>query len=78
MAVELLTGLGEVAEVFGGCVERSGRERFVDRDVDAAQPRSVHPYVSDEIAAGIDDGDVTGLTLRAGFRLFTDEGVVGV
>ncbi|MCT1986484.1 hypothetical protein M3C61_05520 [Dermacoccus abyssi] len=25
--------------------------------------------MSDEIAAGIDDGDVTGLTLRAGFSL---------
>ena len=32
-AVELLTGLGEVAEVCGGCVERAGREGFVDRDV---------------------------------------------
>ena len=42
---------------------------LLDRDVDAAEPRVVHAHVGDEVAAGVGDGDVHGLTDLGGLLL---------
>jgi len=62
--------LGVLGEVFRLPVEGARREGLVDRDVDAADPSAVHPGVSDEIAARIDDGDIAQRAdlPRLGFR----------
>src|SRR3954447_6939846 len=60
-AVELATGLRIGTELGRRQVERPRRERLVDRDVDAADPRAVHAHVRDEVAAGVDDRDVLRL-----------------
>src|SRR5690606_24816530 len=45
------------------------RPCLVDRDVDAADPGAVLPHMRDEIAAGIDDRDVHGLSDLGGLLL---------
>ena len=73
-AEELLSGLAVLGE-FRSCeVKRAGRERLVDRDIDAADPRAVHADVGHEVSADIDYGDVHGLAdlLRFGFRRCND------
>jgi len=51
-----------VARSFGGDVESSRRVGLFNRDVDAPDPRVVHPDVRDEVATGVGDGNVHGLT----------------
>jgi hypothetical protein len=57
-AKELLARLTVFGELRGLDIERARRERLVDRDIDAADPGTVHSDMAHEISAGIDDSDV--------------------
>jgi hypothetical protein len=62
-AVELLPALRVLGQVRSRQVERAGRERLVDGDVDAAGPRTVHPDVRDQVGPSwdtINDGLMRG------------------
>ena len=61
-AEELVAGLGVFAEVFGGDVEGAGGPGLFDGDIDGAEPGVFHALEGEEIAAGVDDRDVHGLT----------------
>jgi hypothetical protein len=69
-AKKLLARLAVFGELRGFDIESARRERFVDRDIDAADPGAIHAHMADEIAAAIDDGDVHWLTdfVRLAFR----------
>src|SRR5690606_3097419 len=49
--VEVLARLRVLAQLLGGDVERARGPGLVDRDVDRAEPRTVHADVGDEVAA---------------------------
>src|SRR5208282_5971070 len=55
---ELLSGLAVLSKFRCWEVERARRERLVDRDIDTADPRAVHPNMAHEICARIDHRDV--------------------
>jgi hypothetical protein len=61
---ELIPGLTVLAEF----AKSLGRERLVDRNVDAAKPRAVHASERFEVGAGIDNRDVHRLADFLGFR----------
>jgi hypothetical protein len=77
-AEELAAGLGVGGEVFGGGVEGAGGVGLLDRDVDAAEPGAVHADVGDEVAAGVGDGDVHGLTDCGGLGFGGGDDAAGV
>src|SRR5205807_10342908 len=59
-AEELAAGLAEAGEILGGDVEGPGGPGLLDGDVDAAEPGVLHALEGDEVATGVDDGDVHG------------------
>ena len=59
---ELATGLGVLRQVLGCDVERARRVRFVDRNIYAADPGTVHPHVCDEVCAFVHNSNVHGLS----------------
>lgn len=61
-AEELIARLRMRRQVFGRDVEGPGRESFVDGNIDAANPGSVHSNVGHQVAAPVDYGDVHRLT----------------
>jgi len=65
---ELIPGLTVLAEFARRNVKSLGRERLVDRNVDAAKPRVVHASERFEVGAGIDNRDVHRLADFLGFR----------
>src|SRR3984885_2208596 len=68
-AEEVAAGLREGRQIAGGNIKGTGGEGFLDRNVDAAEPRAVHAHVSDEISAAIRDGDIHWLANRGRFLL---------
>jgi len=68
----------EFSQVLGADVEGTCGEGFVDRDVDAADPRTVHPGVADQAAAGVDNGDVHRLGEFTGLVLTGRDDAAGV
>jgi len=70
--------LAVLGEVLGRDVKRPRGVRLLDRDVDRADPRVVHADVGDEVAAGVGDGDVHGLTDGSGFLLSGGDDAAGV
>lgn len=62
MPEKLVAGLRVFAEVLGSDVEGAGGPGFLLRDVDGAKPGVLHALESEEVASGVDDGDVHGLT----------------
>src|SRR5690606_26493166 len=68
-AEELLGRLRVVAQILRRDVEGLRGPGLVDRDVDAADPSAVLADVRDEVAAGVDDGDVHGLADLGGLLL---------
>lgn len=77
-AEELLIRLRVLAEVLRRDVERLRGPGLVDRDVDAADPGAVLPDVGDEVAAGVDDGDVHRLADLIGLLLCGGDDASGV
>jgi len=58
---ELVAGLGVLSEVLGGDVEGAGGPGFFDGDIDGAEPGVFHALEGEEVATGVDYGDVHGL-----------------
>src|SRR3984957_10044085 len=69
---EVAARLREGRQIPGGNIEGTRGECLLDRNVDAAEPRAVHAYVSDEIASAVRNSDVHGL---ANCRCFLLRGV---
>jgi hypothetical protein len=69
-AKELLARLAVFGELCSLDIESARRERFVDRDIDAADPGAIHSYMTHEISTSIDNGNVHRLAdfARFGFR----------
>jgi len=55
---EGLAGLCRPGQGLGRHREGGGRERLVDPDVGAGEPRVVHPLEGDRVPAAVDDRDV--------------------
>src|SRR5258705_8274507 len=55
---ELIAGLAVLGQILGGDIEGAGGPRFVDRNIDAADPRAVHADVRHQISAGIHHSDI--------------------
>jgi hypothetical protein len=68
-AEELAARLRMLCEVLGCNIECTRRERFIDRDIDASDPRSIHPNMCYQIAALIHYRDIHRLTDLCGFFL---------
>jgi hypothetical protein len=64
---ELLAGLAIVAEVFCLNIESSRGPRFVDRNIDTADPSSVHTNVCNQVPAFIHNRYIHRLSDRFGF-----------
>ena len=54
--------LRQARQVLGGRVKGSRGPCLVDRDIHASQPRTIHAYVCQQTAAGIDNRNVVGDT----------------
>src|SRR5207302_9455703 len=54
----LTAGLGVLGQIAGGDVKGARSERLLDRDIDAPEPRTVHPHVRVEVAPFIAHRDV--------------------
>ena len=49
-AEELSARLGVLGEVLGRNIERAGRKRLVDRDIDTTDPCTIHSYMGHQVS----------------------------
>ena len=67
-AEELIARLAEFRQFFGGDIEGAGSPGFLDRYIYAADPRSVHANVRNEVASGIHHRDIIGCPISSALR----------
>src|SRR3984957_9595303 len=77
-AKKLSAGLRVGGEIFGGDVEGARGVRLLDRNVDAAEPSSIHADVSDQVTAFIGDGDIHWLADFGGLLFCGGNDAAGV